>query len=179
LHREDRAVREGIPVTSVSRTLLDLAPVVQPRQLRRAIDEAEQLGLFDSRTVERLIRRSHGHHGLRALQGALREYRGPPPPTRSELERRFLTVCGDAGLPPPQVNIFVAGWEVDVAWPARRLVVELDGYAFHRSRSSFEKDRERDTALQLAGYRVLRITHRRLDQKPAHVVNAVRSLLRR
>jgi very-short-patch-repair endonuclease len=75
------------------------------------------------------------------------------------------------------VNVLVAGWEVDMAWPERRLVVELDGYAFHRHRAAFEADRERDSDLQLAGYRVLRITHRRMDREPAAVVHALRALL--
>ena len=80
-----------------------------------------------------------------------------PAPTRSELERRFLALCRDAGLPPPAVNVVVAGFEVDAVWPDRRLVVELDGHAFHGTRAAFERDRVRDASLQLAGYRVLRV----------------------
>jgi hypothetical protein len=177
LHGEDRAATEGIPVTSVSRTLLDLGQVVQPRQMRRAIDEAERRRRFDLGAVERLIGRSHGHHGLRLLQFVLGDYRGPPARTRSELERLFLDLCDDAGLPRPQANVLIAGWEVDMAWPEQRLVVELDGYEFHRVRARFEEDRERDAALQLAGYRVLRITERRIDREPAWVARAVRALL--
>jgi hypothetical protein len=177
LHAEDRAVRDRIPVTSVARTLLDLGHVVQPRQMRRAIDEAERLGLFDLRAVERLIGRAQGHPGLRHLEVALRQYSGPPPPTRSELERRFLDLCAEAGLPRPQVNVLVQGLEVDVLWSNRRLIVELDGYAFHHDRASFEEDRKRDAALNLAGYRVLRITDRRLHREPGMVVDMIRALL--
>jgi hypothetical protein len=176
LHEEDCATTEGIPVTSVSRTLIDIAPVVLPRQLRRAVDEAERLEFFDLTAVDRLIQRSHGHRGLRSLRLVLRDFRGPPALTRSELERRFLALCSEAGLPRPQVNVLVAGYEVDVVWPAWRLVVELDGYAFHRDRTAFEEDRERDAVLQLAGYRVLRITHRRLDELPDRVIDAIWSL---
>jgi very-short-patch-repair endonuclease len=81
---------------------------------------------------------------------------------RSDLERRFVDVCRDAGLPLPAVNASVAGFEVDALWPAQRLIVELDGYQYHRTRRAFESDRVRDAELQLAGYRTLRITHRRL-----------------
>jgi len=179
LHTEDEATEDGIPVTSVARTLLDLAEVVRPRLLERAVENAERLGMFDLGAVERLIDRSHGRRGLRALNAALRDYRGTPAFTRSELERLFLDLCSDAGLPKPHVNAWIAGSEVDTVWPDRRLVVELDSHEFHGSRAAFERDRIRDTKLQLAGYRVLRITHRWLEQEPDAVAAAVRSLLDR
>jgi very-short-patch-repair endonuclease len=72
----------------------------------------------------------------------------------------------------------VAGFEVDAAWLGRQLIVELDGYAFHRTRAAFERDRARDIALQVAGYRVLRVTSRRLLDEPTEVVRAIRLLLR-
>jgi hypothetical protein len=178
LHPEDGAVRDGIPVTSVARTLLDLAKVVRPEQLDRALEAAERLALFDLSAVKRLIARSHGRHGLRALNAALGDYRTPAF-TRSELERRFLDVCEQAGLPRPAANLFIAGAEVDMSWPDHRLVVELDGHDSHRTRAAFERDRVRDASLQLAGYRVLRITHRRLEAEPAEVIGALRRLLDR
>jgi hypothetical protein len=178
LHPEDGAVSEGIPVTSVARTLLDLAEVVRLRQLARALEDAERRSLFDLGAVERLIARSRGRHGLRALNQGLADYR-PPAFTRSGLERRFLDLCRRTGLPRPAANLFIAGWEVDMSWPDHRLVVELDGHDSHRTRAAFERDRRRDTTLQLAGYRVLRITDRRLESEPAEVLAAVRSLLDR
>ena len=178
IHVEDRAVRNGIPVTSVARTLLDLAEVVPRRRLDRALEQSERLGLFDLRVVERLMRRSRGRHGLRPLKAALRDYRLPAF-TRSELERRFLDLCDRAGLPRPAANMFLAGQEVDMVWSAQRLVVELDGHDSHGTRAAFERDRVRDTMLQLAGYRVLRVTDRRLEAEPAQVVGAVRRLLDR
>ena len=87
---------------------------------------------------------------------------GTVPQTRSALEHRFLRTCQRAGLPPPAVNVPVSGLEVDALWSHERLVVELDGYAYHRGRAAFERDRRRDAALVLAGYRVVRITHWRL-----------------
>ena len=99
------------------------------------------------------------------------------PHTRSDLERRFLRLCRDAGLPRPAVNVPVAGVEVDFLWPEARLVVELDGFEFHRERAAFERDRRRDAILQRAGYRVLRITHRRLTEEPEAVISDLRALL--
>jgi very-short-patch-repair endonuclease len=178
LHQDDRAIRDGIPVTSVSRTLLDLAKVLRPRQLARALEEAERLDLFDRSSIQQLIDRSHGHHGLGRLNEALRNYREPPP-TRLALERRFFDLCRDAGLPRPQVNVLVAGCEVDAVWLDRALVVELDSRTYHQTRAAFERDRERDAHLQSAGYRVIRLTHRRLERRPAEVIDLVRLLLSR
>jgi len=177
LHPEDRALRDGIPVTSVARTLLDYAEVVYPPRLARAFEEADRLRLVDMKALERLMARSHGRHGLVPLQALVSEAWRPLPETRSELERVFLELCRDAGLPAPQANVMLAGLEVDALWPRERLVVELDGFAFHRTRAAFERDRRRDAALQLAGYRVLRLTARRLAEEPAAVVGLVRSLL--
>lgn len=170
-------MRDAIPVTSISRTLLDLAQVLQQQYLRRALDESERLGLFDLRALERLIGRSQGHRGLRTLGKVLADYRGPPPLTRSELERQFLDLCRDGGLPRPQTSFLVGGREVDVAWPDQRLIVELDSHAFHGTRAAFEDDRIRDAILQAAGYRVIRITHRRMEAAAAEVVQVLRALL--
>jgi predicted transcriptional regulator of viral defense system len=177
LDRRDRTTRHGIPVTTVPRTLLDLAEVLPPRELERAFEEAQRLRLLDAREIARLRRRSHGRHGLRPLARLLAEQRPGVAATRSELERRFLALCQEAGLPPPAVNVRLAGFEVDMLWQRQRLVVELDGHAFHHSRSAFERDRIRDAALQLAGYRVVRITHRRLEGAPRATAATISALL--
>lgn len=174
---EDMVRREGIPITAVGRTLLDLAELLPPEDVERAFEEADRRGLLDLRTLEGLCRRSRGRHGLRTLARLLANERLPTPTTRSELERRFLELCRMAGLPPPAVNVMVAGFEVDSVWLDRRLVVELDGYAFHRTQRAFERDRARDAALQVEGYRVIRVTDRRLETQPAALVHEVRSLL--
>ncbi len=88
-----------------------------------------------------------------------------------------MQLCRDNGLPPPTVNAMIDGLEVDALWPAQRLIVELDGYEFHRTRAAFERDRARDGRLQLAGYRILRVTHRMLEREPEAIVGRVRSLL--
>jgi Protein of unknown function (DUF559) len=178
IHPEDRRIEDGIPVTSVARTLLDLAEVVWPRQLDRAVEEAVRHGLLDLRAMNRLIARSHGRHGLPPIRQVLAQYR-PPPFTRSELERRFFDLCRRAGLPEPSANLWIAGGEADMSWPDQRLVVELDTRRYHGTPAAFERDRLRDATLQLAGYRVLRITDRRLADAPCDVMRDVRSLLNR
>ena len=176
LDAEDLAVRDGIPVTALPRTLLDLAEVVSPARLEFAFEDAERLRILDLRAIGGMWERAAGRRGLRALAGLLSEAHEPPD-TRSELERRFVRLCREAGLPLPALNTMVAGVETDAVWPQERLIVELDGFAYHHTRAAFERDRARDADLQLAGYRVVRVTARRLDRDPAAVVAALRSLL--
>ena len=177
-HPDDCAQRRGIPVTSVARTLLDLAGVVPARALQHAFEEAERLRLADVRAVEAVSERGWGRHGVGALAAVLAQARTRPlPDTRSELERRFVDLIESAGLPPPATNVLVEGFLVDAVWPRERAVVELDGRRYHHTRAAFERDRIRDAALQVAGYRVLRITWKRLDREP-HIIGAtIRALL--
>jgi uncharacterized protein DUF559 len=131
-------------------------------------------------TFPRLPRYAREPRGVEAagrLRALLATHIGPSPETRSALEHRFLDLCHRAGLPTPAINVPVCDYEVDALWPAQRLVVELDGYAFHHARKAFESDRTRDAALQLAGYRVLRVTHRRLVDDPSAVIETIRKLL--
>jgi hypothetical protein len=177
LHPDDRTEVQGIPVTSVARTLLDLAGVVREDALARALEQAERLQLFDLRAVDALISRSRGRRGVKALRSALLIYRDPPPLTRSALERQFLDLCHDAGLPTPAANAWVLDQEVDMLWREERLVVELDSRSFHQTRAAFERDRRRDAALQLGGYRVLRVTRRWLEAEAPAVIATIRALL--
>jgi very-short-patch-repair endonuclease len=171
-----RTVHKRIPVTNPSRTVLDLAAVLSPNRLERAVETADRLGLLDLTQLTRLCESSPGRKGTAPLRLLLAKYH-PLPETRSELERRFLRLCRDSGLPQPAVNVPLAGLEVDFLWAEPRIVVELDGYAFHGDRASFERDRRRDAMLQTAGYRVVRITHRRLAQEAASVVAELQVLL--
>jgi hypothetical protein len=154
-----------------------LAEVLRPRELERALEEAERLRLFDLTAIEALCERSNGRRGLRPLIALLTKQSDPPPMTRSELERCFLDLCDDAGLARPAVNVDAEGFEVDALWRAEKLVVELDSHAFHRTRAAFERDRLRDATLQLADYRVLRVTHRRLHNEPKTIADTIRALL--
>ena len=177
LDPSDRAKRDGIPVTSVARTLLDLADVVPPTLLERAFEEAERLSLLDACAIAAACDRGVGRRGVTRLRALVTAHRPPVALIRSELERRFVGLCRRARLPLPAMNVVVAGLEVDAVWPDRRLVVELDGHAFHRTTAAFERDRERDATLALAGFRVVRFTYRRLDTEPEAVAGIVRALL--
>lgn len=97
--------------------------------------------------------------------------------TRSEGERRLRALCKAAKLPLPRMNQRVAGYEVDAYWPAQRLVVEIDGWRYHRTRKRFEDDRRKDAALTAAGYRVVRITYRRLHHESLAVAAELAVLL--
>lgn len=172
----DRAIRNGIPVTSVARTLLDLAAVVSSQRLRHAFEQAERLGVFHLPEVAAVVDCGRGRTGVAKLRALLVEATEPPD-LRSELERRFLDFCREAGVPPPATNCIVAGHTVDALWLRRRLVVELDGFAYHRSRTAFERDRRRDLDLQLDGYRVVRVTARQLERDTRELASALRALL--
>ncbi len=177
LDPDERTARDGIPVTSVARTLLDVAATRAPQEFERAYEEADRRGRLSVAAVERLLERSPGHHGAGRLAALVGEERAGVAFTRSELEARFLALCRDSGLPRPLVNVRVAGHEVDAFWPRSGLVAELDGYAYHRTRRSFERDRAKDAALQRAGCRVVRFTYRMVVTDPAPVAATIWSLL--
>jgi very-short-patch-repair endonuclease len=178
LRPEDVGEHDGIPITTVARTLVDLAAVLDERRLRRAVHEAEVLRLLDVAAVEASIERANGRRGLVTLRRLLDV---PAPPTRSELEAAFLDLCGDAAVPAPRVNARVRVGArtvtVDFLWPEHGLVVETDGAAAHHTRRAFEDDRRRDVDLQLAGLRVARFTWRRLTREPGEVAAALQGLL--
>jgi very-short-patch-repair endonuclease len=176
LEEDARAIRDGIPVTSVERTLIDLAAGLEPRELARALEEADRLHLLRLRVLNALLRGSNGRRGGAKLRELLAGYQLPPD-SRSELERRFLELVEQARLPRPATNVSIAGFEVDAVWIKEKLVVELDGFAYHGTRQAFERDRERDSVLQIAGYRVLRLTWRRLTSDPGGVIRDLRRLL--
>ena len=166
LHPDDRTVVDGIPTTTLARTLLDLAEVTNRAELERAFDEADRRRLLDLSAFEALFARSTGRHGLGATRGVLKGQHPQTPEARSW------------NIPAPQTNVLVEGFVVDALWPEQKLIVELDGYAFHgTTRSAFERDRVRDADLQRAGYRVLRLTWRRLHEDPGPVAATLRALL--
>jgi very-short-patch-repair endonuclease len=172
----ERTSRDRIPVTSVARTLFDLAEVVDPPALQRAFEEADRLHLLRVRELEQVIALGRGRHALKPIRRIVAELRATQR-TRSPLEDRFATFCRDHRLPAPRTNVEVLGHEVDALWPAAKLVVEADSFEFHGHRAAFERDRARDAAMQAAGYRVIRLTHRRLEGDPAAVAAQLRELL--
>jgi predicted transcriptional regulator of viral defense system len=173
---DERTERFGIPVTTVARTLLDLAAVLDVHALNRALERAEALGLADAVPLAALIERHAGQRGTASLRAALDEGLRPAV-TRSDLERRFLTFVDDAGLPRPLTNVVLDGIEVDCAWPERRVVVELDGRAYHRTMAAFERDRARDRRLAAAGWRPIRVTDRALRDEPARLRSELTALV--
>jgi uncharacterized protein DUF559/putative AbiEi antitoxin of type IV toxin-antitoxin system len=177
LAAEDRTIHERVPVTTVARTLFDLAEVLPPPALEGAFDEANSRDLFDLKALEGVMRRNPGRRAHRPLRALIPRLSETPQITRSVLERCFLHLCREAGIPMPTMNAWIAGYEVDALWAGRRLVVELDGFAFHRTRSAFERDRVKAEALQLAGFTVLRFTYRRLLDDPGGVIRTLRRFL--
>ncbi len=167
LHPADRTRRHEIPVTSAARTLLDLAATTTTNEIDRALNEAEVQRRVSLHSLNEQFSRYPTHRGTAALKEAMR---ADPAFTRSEAERRALDLIRRARLPPPEANVIVEGHEVDLLWRAEKIVVETDGYAFHSSRRSFERDRRTDQALTAAGYRVIRITWRQLTDEPEAVV---------
>lgn len=172
----DRALEQGIPVTSVARTLLDQAAVVSDRRLRRQLKRSEELELFDLAAVHEVLDRNRGHRGATPLKRALALYE-PPPFTRSEFEGLFFDAVAAAGLPVPRVNFNVAGMEVDLFWPDHRFAVELDLYETHGTRESFEEDRLRRENLLLEGIGMTSVTGQRFAREPDAVLARLRRLL--
>jgi hypothetical protein len=174
---EDRGVRDGIPVTALPRTLLDLAATLSVGRLDHAIQRSEERGLFDLWAIEALLARVGRHPGTGPLRRALAIYRDEPAFTRSYLERRFLDLVKRAGLPTPSTGYNEAGYELDAYWQPERFAVELDVYETHGSHAAFEHDRLRQEDLKLAGIEMTRVTGPRLDREPNEVIARVGALL--
>jgi very-short-patch-repair endonuclease len=168
------AVKQGLPLTTPARTLLDIAPLLPQHDLDRATEQAQILGLATHEQIASVLDDHRGERGTRSLARALHD---EPRLTRSEAERRFRQLVRDARLPRPETNARVGGYEVDFLWRSHKLVVEIDGYAYHGSRAAFERDRSRDAHLMAAGYRVVRFTWRQITQLPHTVVAQLAVLL--
>ena len=175
---QDITTIDGVPVTTLARTYLDLAACVALDHTARALERGEQLQIFDLRAIDDVLDRHRGHRGGAHLRVALDRMRPDHDRLRSRLEREALELIERLRLPPPLLNTQLHGHEVDLHWPAHRLVVELDSRTYHDTATAFEDDRRRDADHLLGGYRVLRITRRRFDEDRADVAAALRSLLR-
>jgi very-short-patch-repair endonuclease len=169
LHRSGRlaaaevTVRHGIPVTTVARTLLDLADGLERQALRRTITEAEYLDLFDLTAINAVVQNNPGRSGARLMSAVVAAGHR----TRSPLEERFLSLLERRGVEPPQTAVWIEGYEVDFLWPRASLVVELDGAAAHNTRTAFNADRLRDRRLWRAGLRTMRLTDAALEDEEA------------
>lgn len=168
----DVTTHGGFPVTTVTRTLVDMAAVTSPQRLEKMWEAALRRDLVDMTRLTELCQGRRGARHLRALAATATM----ADPARSELERLFYRRCARHGLPPPTLNTLVEGLEVDAYWHEARLVVELDSWEFHRTRAAFERDRARDAKLVAAGLRVMRFTWRQLqgDEAWARLSRALR-----
>lgn len=179
---DERAVEEGIPVTSVHRTIFDLAVTEDLDTVIAMIKEAEYLNRYDRLSLPHLLERYPAKRGSRkvrtALQRITEESIGQK---RSKLEERFAPFLRRHRLPLPRFNdwIFLEGkrFKVDCHWPSSHLIVELDGWEGHRTKSAFQDDRARDRALRVAGYSVIRLTWNQLEFEPEAVASDLRVLL--
>jgi very-short-patch-repair endonuclease len=176
LDARDTTSHEGIPITTVARTLLDLAATVRPDRLERAFAQALFLQLYDHRAIEALLARANGHRGTAALAAATAR---EPQFTKSDWEVRMLKLIRTASLPEPLVNHPLTApdhghCELDFYWPQHRLIVETDSWRAHGHRAAYEQDRAKDAALQAAGYRVVRFTWRVPDTT---ILRRLRTLL--
>jgi hypothetical protein len=165
---------DAIPVTTIERTLLDCAVGEPHARVLALLEAAERRNILDGRTIRAEIDESPGHRGTARLARALAEVADEPPDLRSGLEAAFLALTRGAGLPDPSTNVVVAGVPVDAYWPQYALVVEVDGWRWHRSRRSFEEDRRRTNRLQLAGLTVLRFTDTQIANDPQGVAAEIR-----
>lgn len=179
---DERGVEEGIPVTSVHRTIFDLAAVVSVDEVIAMIKEAEYRNRWDRLSLWDFLDRYPAKRGSRKVRVALERLRDEPPGRkRSKLEERFAPFLRRHRLPLPRFNDLIAlsgkNYEVDCHWPGTRQIVELDGWQGHSTRSAFQDDRARDRALRVAGYSVVHLTWNQLDQEPEAVAADLRKLL--
>jgi hypothetical protein len=159
LAADEVTAERGIPVTTLARTLLDLADVIHPQGLKRAITEAEYRGRFDLTSLTAVVHNNPGRRGAKVMRAA--EQAGHR--TRSPLEDRFLAFVDRWRVEDPESNVWLEGYEVDFLWRRVGLVVELDGAAEHGTRAAVRRDRKRDRVLWRAGFRTMRLTDDALD----------------
>jgi very-short-patch-repair endonuclease len=177
LHPHDCTKRDGIPITTVPRTLLDLSAVANERLVRRAVNQADRTGWLNRKAMAELLERNPRGKGTKQLRVVIAAVSPTTRRTRSDLELAFLALCKAYDLPEPIVNAEVEGIEVDMHWPGTTLIVELDCYEYHRTPQEFENDRRRDARLKRSGYEVLRVTDVWLESDPEDVAETVRTLL--
>jgi very-short-patch-repair endonuclease len=171
------AEHEGVPVTGLVQTLVDLAAVMKRPAVERAVNEADRLDLITPPVLRTALEVHRWEPGVRPLRELLdwRTFRL----TRSQLERLFLPMTKDVGLPLPLTKQWVNGFEVDFYWPDLALVVETDGLQYHRTPAEQARDRLRDQAHTAAGMIPLRFTHEQVRYEPDHVLQILRTTARR
>ena len=171
----------GLPTTAPERTLLDSAPLLTSRELERAVDEALARRITTTAKVIATVAASRGHPGMAALRHLIAARNGTRPTlTESEAEERFLALLRSARLPAPVLQATLYGYRVDAYWPEAKLAVEIDGFQWHSSKTSFERDRRKDRVMADHGIEVCRVTRDQVLNEPLEVVThlARRRILR-
>jgi very-short-patch-repair endonuclease len=182
LPADEVTVEDGIPVTGVPRTILDLAASESTDRVGGLLREAEFRELHDRLSLPDLLERYPGRRGVRRVREALRRVEGlPPGRTESPLEERFGDFLNRHRLPQPRFNDWIVlgprRFQVDCHWPGSGQIVELDGWSAHATRSAFREDRARDRALRAGGYTVTRLTWSQLSDEPEQIATDLRLLL--
>jgi very-short-patch-repair endonuclease len=164
---ESIGTSDGIPVTSPVQTLIDRATELTPRRLERAVNEADKLDLIDPESLRRELECHRGEPGVRALRELLDRHTFRL--SDQELELLFRPLATAAGLPTPRTKQVVNGFEVDFHWPELGLVVETDGFRYHRTASTQSRDARRDQTHTAAGLVPLRFSHHQVKYESARV----------
>lgn len=168
-------IHNGLPVTSVAQTLLNIAATMRFHELRLAVAEADHQDLLVPAEIDAILGR--GRSGSAALRAAVNSHLPELASARSVLEQRFLLLCEAHALPIPEVNVRIEGLVVDALWRNARVVVELDGHKSHARTAAAERDRHRDLTLRAAGFTVLRYTWQQVTREPELVVTDLRRAL--
>jgi very-short-patch-repair endonuclease len=178
LHLQDATTVDAIPVTTLARTYLDLAEILTHDRLIDALETAQRQNKLDVGALQAVIARNRGRHATHPLREAIAELDDQPPLIQSPAEQAFRELLRNYGLPQPQFNVYVEGELVDAVWWEQRLVAEVDGWNFHRSKRSFANDRRRDRKLVKAKFRAVRYTGGEVLGEPEAVAGELSELLR-
>jgi hypothetical protein len=173
----DRRSKYRIRVTAPALTLVDVALSLTDSQLEAAINEADRLDVIDPESLRAELESMPRRPGLGRLRSVLD--RRTFVLTRSELERLFLPITREVGLPTPQTQVLLNGFDVDFFWPDLGLVVETDGLRYHRTPAQQARDRVRDQNHTAAGLTPLRFTHAQVAFDAGHVRNVLEAVARR
>jgi hypothetical protein len=176
LLRRDVKIQLGIRVTSPARTVLDIAPRLTDKRLTRVVNDGRRGPHLRLDDLADVLRRNPTHPATKRLRRFVDD---PHAPTNSPLEDDFVEFAKRHGLPAPVTNTYLFGYEIDVLYPAERVIVEIDGYGFHSDRDSFERDRRRDAIMLAADYVTVRITSERMKETPEAEANQLNTILER
>jgi hypothetical protein len=182
LHADDLTAIDGIPSTSLARTLIDYAERATHRQVERACEQASIARAYDQRSIDAAIERQPTRRGSKRLVAVVAAFRPGTTPTRNDVEEALLAICDRIGAERPLVNSWIpfddgGGASPDFLWPSPKRIVEVDGFETHGTRGAFESDRERDRKLKLMGYDVIRFTWRDVMFRPQQVARELAAFL--